>query len=307
MSKQKVLLPVEYGDWLASIKQRIAGARQRIALAANEEQIRLYHDIGLEILQRQDIQGWGAKVIDQLSADLRETIRKASGETLDLKAYEADMRHLIDTYIEAAEPRTISPFAGMSLLELIVKTGIGNAIAAQPEGIRGNKDAVAETIENNVRSKIIKSHLNNPAFYEKMSQLLHEIIVARKSKAIEYEHYLQTIADLVQRVEAGFGADTPKTLNSPGKRALYDNLGQDEGLALRIDEVISKNRPEGWRGFLPKEQKIKELLHGELHDIGEVERVFRIIFEQKEYRWLGGLILGKFPLAWCGRISKISI
>jgi type I restriction enzyme R subunit len=215
--------------------------------------------------------------------DLRETIRKASGETLDLKAYEADMRHLIDTYIEAAEPRTISPFAGMSLLELIVKTGIGNAIAAQPEGIKGNKDAIAETIENNVRSKIIKSHLNNPAFYEKMSQLLHEIIVARKSKAIEYEHYLLTIADLVRRVEAGYGADTPKTLNSPGKRALYDNLGQDEGLALRIDEVISKNRPEGWRGFLPKEQKIKELLHGELHDIEEVERVFRIIFEQKEY------------------------
>jgi type I restriction enzyme, R subunit len=36
---------------------------------------------------------------------LREIIRKASGETLDLKAYEADMRHLIDTYIEADEPR----------------------------------------------------------------------------------------------------------------------------------------------------------------------------------------------------------
>ena len=38
---------------------------------------------------------------------LREVIRKASGETLDLKAYEADMRHMIDTYIEAAEPRII--------------------------------------------------------------------------------------------------------------------------------------------------------------------------------------------------------
>jgi type I restriction enzyme R subunit len=60
---------------------------------------------------------------------LREIIRKASGETLDLKAYEADMRHLIDTYIEADEPRTISPFDGMSLVELIVKTGIADAIA----------------------------------------------------------------------------------------------------------------------------------------------------------------------------------
>jgi type I restriction enzyme R subunit len=51
---------------------------------------------------------------------LREIIRKASGESLDLKAYEADMRHLIDTYIEAEEPRTISPFDNMGLMELIV-------------------------------------------------------------------------------------------------------------------------------------------------------------------------------------------
>ncbi|MGB9154202.1 MAG: HsdR family type I site-specific deoxyribonuclease, partial [Alphaproteobacteria bacterium] len=49
--------------------------------------------------------------------NIREIIRNASNETLDLKAYEADMRHLIDTYIEAAEPRKISPFDNMSLLE----------------------------------------------------------------------------------------------------------------------------------------------------------------------------------------------
>ena len=95
---------------------------------------------------------------------LREIIRKASGETIDLKAYEADMRHLIDTYIEADEPRKISPFDDMSLLELIVKTGIADAINSLPDGIKGNKDAVAETIANNVRSKIIKEHLNDPAY-----------------------------------------------------------------------------------------------------------------------------------------------
>ncbi len=46
--------------------------------------------------------------------NVREIIRKASGETLDLKAYEADMRHLLDTYIEADEPRKISPFDNMA-------------------------------------------------------------------------------------------------------------------------------------------------------------------------------------------------
>jgi type I restriction enzyme R subunit len=85
--------------------------------------------------------------------NVREIIRRASGESLDLKAYEADMRHLIDTYIEAEEPRKISPFDDMSLLDLIVKTGIANAINHMPKGLKANKNAVAETIENNVRSK----------------------------------------------------------------------------------------------------------------------------------------------------------
>src|SRR5438445_12641294 len=95
---------------------------------------------------------------------LREIIRKASGESLDLKSYEADMRHLLDTYIEAAEPRKISPFDNMSLLDLIVKTGIAEAINRLPEGIKSDRGAIAETIENNVRRKIIKEHLNDPAY-----------------------------------------------------------------------------------------------------------------------------------------------
>ncbi|BFU89322.1 MAG: restriction endonuclease [Nitrospira sp.] len=146
------------------------------------------------------------------SLNIREIIRKASGESLDLKAYEADMRHLIDTYIEADEPRKISPFDDMSLLDLIVKTGIVNAIAAHLGGLRGNKDAIAETIENNVRRKIIKEHLNDPAYYETMSALLDEIIAARRVKAIEYEQYLNRIAELAKQVEVGQAEDTPEPL-----------------------------------------------------------------------------------------------
>src|SRR5207247_10101898 len=135
--------------------------------------------------------------------NVREIIRKASGETLDLKAYEADMRHLIDTYIEADEPRTISPFDNMGLMELIVKTGIANAITSQLGGLKGNRNAIAEAIENNVRRKIIKEHLSDPAYYETMSALLDEISTARKTKSIAYEEYLKRIAELARRVEAG--------------------------------------------------------------------------------------------------------
>ena len=64
---------------------------------------------------------------------------------------------------------------------------------------------MAEVIENNVRRKIIKEHLNDPAYFQKMSALLDEIIAARKAKAIEYEEYLKQIADLSKTVAAGRG------------------------------------------------------------------------------------------------------
>ena len=215
--------------------------------------------------------------------NIREIVRKASGESLDLKPFEADMRHLIDTYIEADEPRKISPFDNMSLIDLIVKTGIADAIAARLGNMKGNKDAVAETIENNVRSKIIQEHLNDPAYYEKMSELLDEIIAARKAKAVEYEEYLKRIAELAKRVEAGQANEMPETLNTPGKRALFNNLNQKEELALRIDETVKKTRPDDWRGVQPKERVIKAALYGVLQDAAEVERIFLIIKAQKEY------------------------
>src|SRR5207249_9385671 len=106
--------------------------------------------------------------------------------------------------------RKISPFDNMGLLELIVKTGIADAIATHLGSLKGNKNAVAETIENNVRRKIIKEHLSDPAYYEKMSGLLDEIIAARKAKAMEYEDYLKRIAELARRVEAGQAEETPE-------------------------------------------------------------------------------------------------
>ena len=226
-----------------------------------------------------------ARIKQQLDhfLNVREIVRKASGESLDLKAYEADMRHLLDTYIEADEPRKISPFDNIGLLELIVKTGIANAIAAQLGDLKGDKNAIAETIENNVRRKIIKEHLNDPAYYEKMSKLLDEIIALRKAKAIEYEQYLKRIAELSKKVEAGQSEETPEKLNTPGKRALWNNLGQDEALALKIDKTVQEVRPDGWRGIPPREKTIKAALHQILQDVDEVERIFLVINAQKEY------------------------
>jgi len=79
MSKNPLTLPSDYADWFARLKQRINGARQRALLAANHEQIHLYHDIGTDILQRQNRQSWGAKVIDRLSSDLHAAFPDMKG------------------------------------------------------------------------------------------------------------------------------------------------------------------------------------------------------------------------------------
>jgi type I restriction enzyme R subunit len=194
------------------------------------------------------------------------------------------MRHLIDTYIQADAPRTISDFGEIGLLDLIVKSGIAEAINSLPAGIKGNKGAVAETIANNVRSKIIKEHLNDPAFYDKMSALLAEILADLKSLRIDYEGFLKRIAELAKQVQAEKAADTPERLNTAGKRALYNNLNKDEALALKIDETVRRVRPNAFRGNQAKENVIKAAPFPLLgNDRAEVERIFLIIKAQQEY------------------------
>ena len=285
-------------DLAAHEPQRVALYRGVVAL------IRAYANIADEL----EPAGYSTAEIERIKTrqkhylDLREFIRRAAGETLDIKPFEADMRHLIDTYIEASAPRKISPFDDIGLLDLIVKTGIADAIAGQLGGLQGNREAIAECIENNVRRKIIKEQLTDPAFFARMSALLDEIIKLRKEKAIEYEDYLQRIAEVAKQVQTGRGPETPEVLNTPGRLALYNNLKDHVGgslaaqstapygdtdaalaLALRIDEVVKQKRQADWRGVTAREQMLKQELFKVLGNIDEVNRLFPIIFAQKEY------------------------
>jgi len=257
--------------------QRVALYKSTVAL------IRAYANIADEL----EPAGYSAADIIRIKEKvdhylrLREIIRRAASETLDLKAYEADMRHLIDTYIEADEPRKISPFENIGLLELVTKLGILDAIKEGLGNLKGNREAIAETIENNVRSKIIKEQLTDPAYYEKMSTLLDEIIAARKAKAIEYEEYLRHIGEIATQVQDGRSDGTPERLNTPGKIALWNNLDQDEELALKVDSAVKLVRPNAWRGYQPKENIIKAAMLPLLgNNVEEVERIFKIIYQQ---------------------------
>jgi predicted nuclease of restriction endonuclease-like (RecB) superfamily len=72
-------LPKDYADWLAQLKSQITQARQRAAFAVNAELIKLYRQIGSEIVSRQAEQGWGSKVIDRLAHDLKDAFPDMRG------------------------------------------------------------------------------------------------------------------------------------------------------------------------------------------------------------------------------------
>ena len=71
--------PEGYADWLKQLKTDIARAQQRAALTVNTELVQLYGRIGRDILQRQDAQGWGAKVIERLAQDLKDAFPNMRG------------------------------------------------------------------------------------------------------------------------------------------------------------------------------------------------------------------------------------
>ena len=75
----KVELPADYPDWLADLKHRIQHERLRVVLTSNIAMVLLYWDIGQRILEKQIAQGWGAKIIDRLSFDLRELFPEMKG------------------------------------------------------------------------------------------------------------------------------------------------------------------------------------------------------------------------------------
>ncbi|MGH2541171.1 MAG: restriction endonuclease subunit R, partial [Ardenticatenaceae bacterium] len=213
----------------------------------------------------------------------RQEVKLASGDYIDLKMYEPAMRHLIDTYIRAEESEKISAFDDMSLIQLVVERGT-DAVNALPSGIRTSQEAVAETIENNLRKVIIDEQPINPQYYERMSHLLDTLIQQRKAQALEYEAYLAKIVELTRQVKnPATGTTYPSALDTPARRAIYDNLGRDERLALALDNAIRSTKKDGWRGSRIKEREVKYVIRKHIPNKEDAERIFDLVKNQSEY------------------------
>jgi type I restriction enzyme R subunit len=135
-----------------------------------------------------------------------------------------------------------------------------------------------------------------------MSKLLDALIQQRRQEAIAYEEYLQKIVELTKKVKSpATGAAYPASLATPGKRALYDNLGKDEALALAVDAT---KRQDDWRNNPFKLKAVRNAIKAALggavtssvvregppageqtpeSDDERVDRILELVKQQDEY------------------------
>jgi type I restriction enzyme, R subunit len=213
---------------------------------------------------------------------LKETIGRASGDFIDLKAYEPGMRYLIDNYISADDAEMIGAFDDFTLLDFI--------LAQESKFDEDNKDkdkseGAAEAIENNIRKKIVEKNTINPKYFEKMSAVLDQLIEDRRKGVIAYKELLAMYIDLAKDVEHSEDNDKyPSSMrDSAAKRAFYDNCEENEDLAINLHYAVINNKMDGFRNNPVKENRIKRAIYKILKNENEVERVFKIIVEQEEY------------------------
>ncbi len=219
--------------------------------------------------------------------EIRDLIRNSSGDYIDLKKYEADMRRLIDTYIKADDSEVMGKLEDIGIIELLVNNSSDEFEKNIPKSMKQTSESMAENIENNVRKLITDERPTNPKYYDNISEILDELIKERKANAIEYKKYLEKIKDLAKRAKSKDKPSSksyPSDIDTNSKKALYDNLEQDEELVSKIVMALEISITDNWIGNKMKEKKVRKTLELILDDVEQIELVMGIIKEQDEYK-----------------------
>lgn len=214
---------------------------------------------------------------------LRDDIKMASGDYVDLKAIDADMRYLINQYVRAEDSEKIADFENKGLLQLLVEKQ-ENIQEDLPPNIASDPNGMAETIENNVRRKIVDENPINPKYYEQMSVLLDELIEQRRQEMLDYQDYLRKIAQLAEQVICPPQSHYPKTINTAGKQAIFDNFCQDEHWVNRLHDAIQAHKQDGYLNNKMKQKHLKNQLNPLFDEQGlNADDVLALIIKQTEY------------------------
>lgn len=261
-----------------------------------------------EIAQNLEDAGYSAADIAALEkevefySDTHTAIKMHSGEELDIKPYEADMRHLINTYIQADPAEDLGNLSLPSLTELIIETGIHDTIAKKfnQKGKLSN-NAIAEGIINNIRKTIVREQLTDPKFYDEISKLLEDLIKQQRDDTAAYKQFLQKVEELVKKMATKNTGNYPRVLNGhPEAIVLFNNLASistdktfvcptndndKAALALKLDQAMREQAPANWYGDDVREKQVLNALFPIMSkDQTATQAIFEIIKNQPGYR-----------------------
>jgi type I restriction enzyme R subunit len=271
---------------LAELEENTSRRERLYMLSATV--LRAFSDVSGELSEKYSYTTGQIKKLEQEVSEfikIRDVVRTASGDYIDFKSYDPDMRHLIDTYLSANPSRLLTKFGDTPLVQLLIERGV-QAIDDIETTTKSEQKALAEIIENNVKKEIIEKHQSNPKYYAEMSALLRELIAQRKKEVINYQVYLQQIVDLskkVMRPEANIGRYPDSIKNSSAQRAFFDNFDGNTDLAIAVHQAVLEHKLTGFRGNMVKENKIKRAIKAVVANDTKAEELFRIVLEQAEY------------------------
>ncbi len=214
---------------------------------------------------------------------LQKTIGLSSGDSVDLKSYSEEMRSILDAYIKATDSEALFQIEDQGLCEVLTQIDINDFNEGLSLAFK-NKSSMAESIANNTRKRIIEKEASDPKHYEKLSLLLNDLIEQFRAKKLNYLEYLQQIQDLAKQVINKENKDYPISIDTKALKTLYDNSGQDENLALKIDECIRGHKKADWVGHSVKERSLKNALKKIIGDEILLENIFNLAKHIDEYQ-----------------------
>lgn len=213
---------------------------------------------------------------------LKREIELRSNDHIDMRRYEPDMRQVLDLYVKAEDSEVIAKLDDTSFLDIVAAQN-EEQLYDLPDELKDEYGrASAETVEANLREVIRKDSPFNPAYYGKLSIILQELIDKRKKEMLDYEEYMKELIELVKKARGKSANSYPESIKTPGMRALYDNLGQNEYLAIRAHEVIKENALVGFRDNRLKQRKLIKALAKLLGD-EMAQKIYDIIKLHDEY------------------------
>ena len=225
---------------------------------------------------------------------LKQMIKIASCDYIDLKPYEADMRYILDTYIKADNSKVVSQLGNLSLVQLLLDSSTTTPIELIVDNLPGDDTSKPEIIDNNVKYEIVKKMTSNPTYYGKLSNKLAELITQRKIEAISYEEYLRQVLELAKSIMKPEETDNYPDLvkGSAARRNLYDMFNQEETIAIDLDNAIRSDTESGWKNQRQKQMRVKKAIATclEKHSYVEedidvlVEDIFDFAMKEDEYR-----------------------